>query len=179
MTPRVVYDTNVVVSAVLKAVSIPAFVVALALGGQIYPCLSPIIFDEYETVLKRPKFGFNIPTVDAFLRDLRMAAIVVSPLHQIHTAPHEPDNRRPNGWGCPQARRDVGVLREPDGLKAPLFTSLGQVIWPHGIVCSKYRNSQFHVDLLTVWSRSALWQWRLWGLFFGRGRKIDNNRMLL
>jgi uncharacterized protein len=102
MTPRVVYDTNVVVSAVLTAVSIPAFVVALALGGQIYPCLSPIVFDEYETVLKRPKFGFNIPTVDAFLRDLRMAAIVVSPLHQIHTAPHEPDNRF---LECAQAAR--------------------------------------------------------------------------
>ena len=66
MTPRVVYDTNVVVSAVLKAGSIPAFLVALALSGQIHPCLSPIILDEYETVLKRPKFGFDIPTVDAF-----------------------------------------------------------------------------------------------------------------
>ena len=102
MTPRVVYDTNVVVSAVLKAGSIPAFVVALALGGQIRPCLSPIIFDEYETVLKRPKFGFNIHTVEAFLRNLRMAAIVVSPIHLIHIAPHEPDNRF---LECAQAAR--------------------------------------------------------------------------
>ena len=93
MTPRVVYDTNVVVSAVLKARSVPAFVVALSLSGQIRPCLSPIIFNEYETVLKRPKFGFDILTVDAFLRDLRMTAIVVSPIHQVHMAPHEPDNR--------------------------------------------------------------------------------------
>lgn len=66
MTPRVVYDTNVVVSAVLKARSIPAFVVALTLGGQTHPCLSPIIFDEDETVLKRSQFGFNILTVDEY-----------------------------------------------------------------------------------------------------------------
>ena len=93
MTPRVVYDTNVVVSAVLKAGSIPALLVNLALGGQIRPCLSPIILDEYETVLKRPKFGFDIPTVDAFLCDFRMAAIVVAPIRQIYAAPHGPDNR--------------------------------------------------------------------------------------
>ena len=102
MTPRVVYDTNVVVSAVLKAGSIPAFLVNLALGGQIRPCLSPIILDEYETVLKRPKFGFDAHTVDAFLRDLRTVAIVVFPMSQIHAAPHEPDNRF---LECAQAAR--------------------------------------------------------------------------
>jgi putative PIN family toxin of toxin-antitoxin system len=93
MTPRVVYDTNVVVSAVLKAGSIPALLVNLALRGWLRPCLSPIILDEYETVLKRPKFGFDVRTVDAFLRDLRTAAVIVSPRSQIHAAPHEPDNR--------------------------------------------------------------------------------------
>lgn len=102
MKPRVVYDTNVVVSAVLKAGSISALLLGLALSGQIRPCLSPIIFDEYETVLKRPKFGFDIPTVDAFLHELRMAAVVVSPVRQIHAGPHEPDNRF---LECAQAAR--------------------------------------------------------------------------
>jgi putative PIN family toxin of toxin-antitoxin system len=102
MTLRVVYDTNVVVSAVLKAGSIPAFLVDLALSGQIRPCLSPIILDEYEMVLKRQKFEFDVHTVDAFLRDLRTAAIVVSPIEQIHAAPHEPDNRF---LECAQAAR--------------------------------------------------------------------------
>ena len=76
MTPRVVYDTNVVVSAALKAGSIPASLVALALGQRVTLCLSPIILEEYEAVLKRPKFGFDAHTVDMFLRDLRLVAVL-------------------------------------------------------------------------------------------------------
>jgi len=102
MTPRVVYDTNVVVSATLKAGSIPASLVALALNRRVRLCLSPVILDEYETVLKRPKFGFDAHTVDAFLRDLRMVAAIVSPTKQIHAVPHEPDNRF---LECAQAAR--------------------------------------------------------------------------
>ena len=71
MTPRVVYDTNVVVSAALKAGSIPASLVTLALDRRVRLCLSPVIFAEYEAVLKRPKFAFDPHTVEAFLRDLR------------------------------------------------------------------------------------------------------------
>ncbi|SRR5712691_13358176 len=93
MTPRVVYDTNVVVSAVLKAGSIPASLVTLALDRRVRLCLSPVIFAEYEAVLKRPKFAFDAHAVDAFLRDLRMVAVIVSPTKQIHAVPHEPDNR--------------------------------------------------------------------------------------
>lgn len=66
MTPRVVYDTNVVVSATLKAGSIPASLVTLALDRRVRLCLSPIIFAEYEVVLKRPKFAFDAYVVDAF-----------------------------------------------------------------------------------------------------------------
>lgn len=93
MTPRVVYDTNVVVSAALKAASIPASLVALALDQRVRLCLSPIIFAEYEAVLKRPKFAFDAHAVDAFLHDLRGVAVMVFPTRQVHAAPHEPDNR--------------------------------------------------------------------------------------
>lgn len=91
MTPRVVYDTNVVVSATLKAGSIPASLVALALDQRVRLCLSPLIFAEYEKVLKRPKFAFDTQAVDAFLRDLRRVAVMVFPTRQLHAAPHEPD----------------------------------------------------------------------------------------
>ena len=102
MTPRVVYDTNVVVSAALKAGSIPASLVALALGQRVTLCLSPIILEEYEAVLKRPKFGFDAHTVDMLLRDLRLVAVLVSPTKRILAAPHEPDNRF---LECAQAAR--------------------------------------------------------------------------
>jgi putative PIN family toxin of toxin-antitoxin system len=102
MTPRVVYDTNVVVSATLKAGSIPASLVILALDRHVRLCLSPIIFAEYEAVLKRPKFAFDAHAVDAFLRDLRRVAIMVFPAKHVHVASHEPDNRF---LECAQAAR--------------------------------------------------------------------------
>lgn len=102
MTPRVVYDTNVVVSAALKAGSIPSSVVELALDRHVRLCLSPLIFAEYETVLKRPKFAFDADGVDALLRDLRRVAVMVFPAKHVHVAPHEPDNRF---LECAQAAR--------------------------------------------------------------------------
>jgi putative PIN family toxin of toxin-antitoxin system len=93
MTPRVVYDTNVVVSATLKAGSIPASLVTLALDRRVRLCLSPLIFAEYEAVLKRPKFAFDAHIVDTFLHDLRDVAVMVSPTKHVHVALHEPDNR--------------------------------------------------------------------------------------
>jgi putative PIN family toxin of toxin-antitoxin system len=93
MIPRVVYDTNVVVSAVLKEKSIPALLVSLALGRQVLPCFSRVILDEYEAVLKRPKFDFNHATVDALLRDLRTVGLMTSPTRRVQAALHEPDNR--------------------------------------------------------------------------------------
>lgn len=93
MTPRVVYDTNVIVSAVLKAQSTPALLVAFALSGHITPCLSPVILEEYEDVLKRPKFGFDDQTVDTFLQEFRAVAKLVKPTRRVRAALDEPDNR--------------------------------------------------------------------------------------
>ena len=93
MTPRVVYDTNVVVSAALKAGSIPASLVTLALDRRVRLYLSPVIFAEYEAVLKRPKFAFAADAVEAFLHDLRRVAVMIFPAKPVHVAPHEPDNR--------------------------------------------------------------------------------------
>lgn len=59
MTPHVVYDTNVIVSAILKPGSIPASLVALAMEGSVRLFLTHEILEEYKDVLKRPTFGFN------------------------------------------------------------------------------------------------------------------------
>jgi putative PIN family toxin of toxin-antitoxin system len=74
MTPKVVYDTNVVVSATLKPGSIPASLVALAMARQVRLFLSGAILEEYTEVFKRPEFGLDAGAVDRFLRDLRSAA---------------------------------------------------------------------------------------------------------
>lgn len=55
--PRVVLDTNVVVSAALAANGLPARVLALVAQGNLSLYLSEPIIQEYITVLTRPKFA--------------------------------------------------------------------------------------------------------------------------
>jgi putative PIN family toxin of toxin-antitoxin system len=93
MTPTGVYDTNVIVSAILKPGSIPASLVALAMEGSVRLILSPEILEEYREVLKRPRFGFDPSAVDTFLQDIEKAAIMVYPTKRVRRALDEPDNR--------------------------------------------------------------------------------------
>ena len=51
-----VIDTNVVVSALLNHSSTPGKVLEEALVGRIIPLLHDEILDEYDDVLRRPKF---------------------------------------------------------------------------------------------------------------------------
>lgn len=93
MRLKVVYDTNVLVSANLKPDSLIASLVALAIGKQVRLFYSTAIFAEYEEVLRRPKFAFSTATVDTFLMDLQRTAKMVHPTRRLTQAPHEPDNR--------------------------------------------------------------------------------------
>jgi putative PIN family toxin of toxin-antitoxin system len=90
---RVIYDTNVIVSAILKPGSIPASLVALCLEGSLKIILSPQILEEYREVLKRPKFGFDPGAVDTFLHDLEKACQMVYPTKRLDCALDEDDNR--------------------------------------------------------------------------------------
>ena len=72
-----VIDTNVVVSALLKAESTPGDVVAEALHGSIIPLLNDQIIAEYADVLKRPKFHFDHYVIDVFLDELEKRAAFV------------------------------------------------------------------------------------------------------
>lgn len=93
MTPRVVYDTNVIVSAILKPGSIPASLVALAMQGSMRLFLTQEIFEEYKDVLRRPIFGFAPSTVDSFLNNVERVSIMVYPTKRVRNALDEPDNR--------------------------------------------------------------------------------------
>lgn len=93
MTLRVVYDTNVIVSAALKPGSLPASLVSLAMAKAVRLFLSPAILEEYAAVLKRPRFRLDPKAVETFLRDLRSAAVMVRPSQRVSRAPDEPDNR--------------------------------------------------------------------------------------
>jgi putative PIN family toxin of toxin-antitoxin system len=93
MTRRVVDDTNVIVSAALKPGSLPASLVSLAMARQVRLFVSLAILEEYEAVLRRPKFRLDPERVEAFLRDLRKAAVSVRPSRPVSAAPDEADNR--------------------------------------------------------------------------------------
>jgi uncharacterized protein len=119
MTLKVVYDTNVVVSAALKPGSIPASLLALAMSKRVRLFLSPAILEEYTEVLKRPKFRLELKAVDSFLRDLIRAATLVRPTRRITVASDEPDNRF---LECAQkARADYLVTGNTRHFPAPAF----------------------------------------------------------
>jgi len=119
MTLKVVYDTNVVVSAALKPGSLPASLVALAMTKHVRLFLSPTILEEYTEVLKRPKFRLDPEAVDSFLRDLMRAATLVRPTRRITAASDEPDNRF---LECAQkARADYLVTGNTRHFPAPAF----------------------------------------------------------
>ncbi|MBQ9828192.1 MAG: putative toxin-antitoxin system toxin component, PIN family [Lachnospiraceae bacterium] len=72
-----VIDTNVLVSALLKKDSLPGRIVSEALIGAIIPVFDEEIFSEYESVLNRPAFRFDMEEVGRLLRDLRKRAVLV------------------------------------------------------------------------------------------------------
>jgi putative PIN family toxin of toxin-antitoxin system len=90
---RVVYDTNVLVSAALKPGSTPAALVALALVQRVRLCVSPPILAEYREVLQRPKFGFEAASIEVLLEELTRTALLVHPTMHLTVATDEADNR--------------------------------------------------------------------------------------
>ena len=77
MKDYAVLDTNVLVSAMLKAESVPGLVTAEALIGDIIPVLNDEIIAEYEDVLRRPKFKFDKGAVWVLLDDLKRRAVFI------------------------------------------------------------------------------------------------------
>ena len=78
---RVVIDTNVIVSGLLKAGSPPAMVLNLALTDRIRVLVDESVLSEYEAVLHRKKFGFDPDAVGDVLAFLRFESehVVATP----------------------------------------------------------------------------------------------------
>jgi putative PIN family toxin of toxin-antitoxin system len=81
MTPRVVLDTNVVVSAVLDQRSLgrPSLCVRLVLAGRLKLIVSDELLAEYQEVLTRPEFDLDPKQVREFLSKLAAGAESVRP----------------------------------------------------------------------------------------------------
>jgi uncharacterized protein len=91
--PSVVLDTNVIVSAHLKQEGLERFVLDLALARKLQLFLSEEILQEYEGVLARPSFEFNLNKIAASLRLIEKAAIMVHPQKRVKAAKDPDDNK--------------------------------------------------------------------------------------
>ena len=92
---RVVLDTNVVISALLKEGSAPALILSLVLGGQIQLCVTEEIFAEYTGVLSREKFqDLDQASVKKVLLSIKRKSIWVSPSTKIDVIKIDPEDNK-------------------------------------------------------------------------------------
>lgn len=91
--PRVVLDTNVVISAHLNLGGYERFALDLALASKIQLYSSAEILEEYRAVLRRRKFLIHPQQVTASLRLIEKASKLVQPKHQVAAAPDPEDNK--------------------------------------------------------------------------------------
>ena len=88
---RVVIDTNVIVSALLKPKGPPARILRLVLQGDLVLILNEQILMEYENVLARPKFSLDSDLVRVVLEKLKSGAIEAPALSSPLSLP-DPDD---------------------------------------------------------------------------------------
>jgi len=88
---KIVLDTNVLVSGLLKRGSIPGEVVALALAGTVQVCHDPRILAEYADVLARPVFKFNKQHVREVLSKIGNDGLSIRPMVPVRGLPDADD----------------------------------------------------------------------------------------
>jgi putative PIN family toxin of toxin-antitoxin system len=90
--PRVVFDTNVLVSATLRPQGTTAGLLTLAAEGKVMLVLSPAILEETAEVLER--LGLEKAQVQEALDALRDLAEIVKPTMTLHIITADPDDDR-------------------------------------------------------------------------------------
>jgi uncharacterized protein len=92
---KIVIDTNILVSALLKADSNPAIIMAMILDGRVILCLSPEIMAEYQGVLSRPKFkALKQAKVKLLLKTLKTKAVWVEAYEKVTLITNDPEDNK-------------------------------------------------------------------------------------
>lgn len=89
---RVIIDTNIVVSAMLRSGSLPEAVFNLAAGRIVQLYASEAILAEYQEVLNRPKFGISSKKIATALTRIREVSLVVRPSQAVNACSDPDDN---------------------------------------------------------------------------------------
>jgi len=91
---KVVFDTNVIVSAALYEKSLPALLLSLGLEDKVKFFVSPAFLNEYEAVLKRPRFKLGQKQITELMGKINRKALIVTPTKRLKILKaDEPDNR--------------------------------------------------------------------------------------
>ena len=90
---RVVFDTNILYSAILKPQSVPAKAVDLIAAGLVIPCVSDDVLAEYRSVLYRTDLDLNSDRRRELLGTFSAVSLHVNPTERLVISPHQPDNR--------------------------------------------------------------------------------------
>lgn len=75
---KIVLDTNVLVSGLLRPFGAPGDIVRMTSSGTLELCYDARILSEYQNVLLRPKFHFDQDHVDALFDQIKACGHVVA-----------------------------------------------------------------------------------------------------
>ena len=90
---KVVFDTNVIVSAALHQTRLPALLLSLALEAKVRLFVSPALLNEYQGVLKRPRFKLHQEDIMELMDKINEKAVIITPTQKLDVFDDEPDNR--------------------------------------------------------------------------------------
>jgi uncharacterized protein len=88
---RVVFDTNVIVSALLQPLGLPANVFRLVASGAVQLCVSGDVYAGYDEVIRRPRFARDEEVMTATLQRVREKGFWVKPTGTIKAC-SDPDD---------------------------------------------------------------------------------------
>jgi len=90
-TPRVLIDTNVLVSAVLRG-GVPGRILEAARDGRISGVVSLHVLGEFRDVITRPRFGVTVALADALVEEIAGFCEVVAVEHASESWSVDPDD---------------------------------------------------------------------------------------
>jgi putative PIN family toxin of toxin-antitoxin system len=92
--PRIVIDTNVLISAAIQPGGLPAQVLELVADRAVEMWVSEEVLSEYSEVLGRAKFaGLDRRRVASLLAAIAEEATLIRPANRLAESPDESDNR--------------------------------------------------------------------------------------
>lgn len=90
--PRVVLDTNILISAILFGGK-PRLILDDVIAGRIDCFLSSEILDELNAVLQRPKFGFTPSQCLVIIEELHRTCEIIKPVSELSVQISDPDDK--------------------------------------------------------------------------------------